>query len=261
MADTSTIINNSSNAAAASANAAASKAAADKLAGNTGTGGTSTTTDTSKAEKDRTSLAGDFNEFMLLLTTQLKNQDPTEPLDTNQFTQQLVSFAGVEQQVNTNSNMEKLISLTQASKVDSGISYIGKGIDATGNSGFLSGGKASFVYALPVGVSKANVSLLDENGNAVFSGTGLTNEGKNIVSWDGTGNVGAANGKKMPDGKYTIAVNALDAAGKPITTGVTTYTTGLVDSASFDSTGNMTLSVGTLDIPLDQVNAVRNVTG
>ena len=64
-------------------------------------------------------LAGNFDTFLQLLTTQLQNQNPLDPLDTNQFTQQLVEFASVEQQVNMNTNLQTLISMQQTSEATS----------------------------------------------------------------------------------------------------------------------------------------------
>ena len=60
-------------------------------------------------------LSGNFSTFLNLLTTQLKNQDPTSPMDTNQFTQQLVMYSQVEQQIQSNSNLKTLIAQGQSS--------------------------------------------------------------------------------------------------------------------------------------------------
>ena len=62
-------------------------------------------------------LSGNFSDFLNMLMTQLQNQDPTSPLDTNQFTSELVQFSGVEQQINTNNSLTQLIQLTQAGEV------------------------------------------------------------------------------------------------------------------------------------------------
>ncbi|MBY0356046.1 MAG: hypothetical protein K2Q12_10030 [Rickettsiales bacterium] len=211
-----------------------------------------------KSEIDGKKIAEDFDQFLLLLTTQLKNQDPTEPLDTNEFTAQLVQFAGVEQQLATNSNLEKMISLTQQSAVQSGVSYIGRAVDAEGNAGFLSNKQSAFVYELPSEAKEVRVSILNESKQAVFSGIGSNTKGKNLVSWDGQGNLGSFNGKDLPNGTYYIAAKATGLDGKEIT-GVKTYTTGRVSAASYDKDGNMNLEVGTLDIPVDKVIAVREI--
>src|SRR5262245_48791469 len=76
-------------------------------------------------------LSEDFNNFLTLLTTQLKNQDPLSPMDSTEFTQQLVAFTGVEQQINTNTKLDQLIKLDKAGLMTSAASYIGTEIEAT----------------------------------------------------------------------------------------------------------------------------------
>ena len=71
-------------------------------------------------------IAGNFQSFLQLLTTQLQNQNPLDPLDTNQFTQQLVEFAGVQQQLNTNSSLSTLVSLQQTAQSTQALSFVGK---------------------------------------------------------------------------------------------------------------------------------------
>src|SRR5262249_10208809 len=66
-------------------------------------------------------LAGNFDEFLKLLTTQLQHQDPLSPLDPNQFTQELVQFSSVEQQIQTNTSLSTLISLQQNAQVTSAL--------------------------------------------------------------------------------------------------------------------------------------------
>jgi flagellar basal-body rod modification protein FlgD len=211
-----------------------------------------------KSQIDGKKIADDFSQFLLLLTTQLKNQDPTEPLDTNEFTAQLVQFAGVEQQLATNANLEKMINLAQQSRIESGVAYIGRAVDAEGNAGFLAGGRAAFVYELPSNVKEARVTIMNSANQVVFSGTGAVTQGKNLVSWDGIGNVGAANGRQLPDGAYFIAVKATGFDGKEVT-GTKTYTTGRVSAANFDEDGNLNLEVGTISIPAERILAVREI--
>src|ERR1700720_4137539 len=91
-------------------------------------------------------LAGNFNEFLSLLTTQLQHQDPLSPLDTNQFTQQLVQFASVEQQINMNTQLTTLISLQQTAQATSALSFIGATVVVSGNSAQLAGGQATWNY-------------------------------------------------------------------------------------------------------------------
>lgn len=205
-----------------------------------------------KATGDRQKLADDFDDFLLLLTTQLKNQDPTQPLDTNQFTQQLVMFSEVEQSVATNENLENLLGVFN--NLDSGVNYLGQTVEAKGNAGFLVNKNASFVYSLPAGAADVSVVISDADGRAVFSGKGPTTAGKNIVSWDG---VNSFNSKQEPDGDYYINIVAKDSKGETIDSDdVTTYTNGVVTSAQMED-GQLMLTIGNLKVPLSDVMSVR----
>ncbi len=206
----------------------------------------------SKAQTDGKKLADSFDDFLLLLTTQLKNQDPTEPLDTNQFTQQLVSFAGVEQQVSTNKNLEKLLGASVNAGVQQGIGYIGKTVESLGNKGVLEDGKAYFAYELPSSVNEATVNILDASGNIVFSGKGNTEAGKTIAFWDGKNSF---NGSQMPDGTYQLLVNAKGFKNEEIL--AKTFTTGRVKSVETDKDNNVMLSVGNAKVKLNEVISVR----
>lgn len=209
----------------------------------------------SKAELDGQKLARDFDDFLLLLTTQLENQDPTEPLDTNEFTQQLVMFASVEQQVATNANIEKLVNATVSSGIQQGVQYIGKVIEAPGDTGVLSGGQAVFSYELPQNATSVDVSILDGAGRVVFSGNGATGAGKNTVFWDG---VNSFNQRALPDGAYRIVVKAKDARGEDID--ATTYTTGRVTAAEVDqASGGAVLLIGNTRVPVTDIVSVRDV--
>ena len=87
------------------------------------------TTQTSAANNAASALAGNFEMFLQLLTTQLKNQDPTSPMDPSEFTQQLVQFSQVEQQININKNLEAMMAMLKTSQASSNLNYIGKVVD------------------------------------------------------------------------------------------------------------------------------------
>src|ERR1700756_4166435 len=91
-------------------------------------------------------LSGNFSTFLTLLTTQLKNQDPTSPMDSNQFTQQLVEYSQVEQQINTNTNLTTLISQGTTNAAAMTSSYLGKNVSITNGNASLSSGKANWTY-------------------------------------------------------------------------------------------------------------------
>ncbi len=94
-------------------------------------------------------IAGNFQSFLTLLTTQLQNQNPLDPLDTNQFTQQLVEFAGVQQQLNTNDSLATLVSLQQATQSSEALSYVGKTATVSGNTATMTNSEAVWALSVP----------------------------------------------------------------------------------------------------------------
>lgn len=205
----------------------------------------------SKAQADKQKLFADYTQFLNMLMTQLQHQDPTEPLDVNQFTQQLVMFASVEQQVGTNENMEKLVDLYKDQGVSGAVSYIGKMVEAKGNGSFLTGGVAPFVYSLDAPAEKVSVVITNASGQAVFSGNGTGNAGKNLVTWDGKNSF---TGQDMPEGTYYLQVLATGYDGSEIKN--TTYSTGYVSAVELGEDDVM-LTVGNQQIPLADISAIR----
>lgn len=173
-----------------------------------------------KTASTGTGLSGDFSFFLKMLTTQLQNQDPTEPMDVTQMTQQIAQYSGVEQQVKTNTTLEKLIASNNQSQLATAVSYIGKEIETAGSTGMLAYaqngtqvGNASFKYTLPSGVKSATVEVLDSSGAVVYSGAGPVAEGENAINWNGLGTDGKT---AQAAGKYTIRVIAKDDTGATI---------------------------------------------
>lgn len=199
------------------------------------------------------SLASNFTTFLTLLTTQLQHQDPSNPVDSAQFTQQLVAFAGVQQQVEGNATLQKILAAVQGNQVGSASSYIGTTIKAAGNQGGLVGGLAHFGYTLSAAAKDAHVTIKNAQGAVVFEGAGSGKAGENLVDWDGRNSF---NGAKEPDGVYTISVKATDAQGHAVT--ATPFITGVVNSASIDG-GTVMLSIGALQVPTTNVTSVTNL--
>src|SRR3954466_8260244 len=111
----------------------------------------------SAAASAQKQLAGNFDTFLTLLTTQLKNQDPTSPMDSNQFTQQLVEFSQVEQQIDANTNLKTLISQGTSQAGTFATSYLGKRVSVTNGQASLSSGAASWTYDLGATASDSQV--------------------------------------------------------------------------------------------------------
>jgi flagellar basal-body rod modification protein FlgD len=176
-----------------------------------------------KTALGRADLASNFDTFLSLLTTQLKNQDPLSPLDSNQFTQQLVAMTGVEQQLNANDLLKQLVANT-AGGISTAVSLIGKSVKAVSDTANISSGQAQWVYNLPSDASGLKVEVLDSSGKLVHAeAPSDLKAGDHAFTWNGKDQTGA----QLPDGgPYTLRVTALDATGAPMTT--TNYVQGVV---------------------------------
>jgi len=204
----------------------------------------------SSTTKDATAnLSDNYNNFLTLLTTQLQNQDPLSPMDTAQFTQQLVAFSTVEQQIQSNKNLEKLINLQSSTNAYSAVSFIGTSVAIDSNDVMLQNKDARFDYTIDKTATKATLTIRDKNNQVVMITDADARVGTHPARWDGTD----VFGNQLPDGKYTVSVNYEDAAGKKYTADVVTY--GVVDSADIED-GAVYLNVGTIRVPLDKVQHI-----
>ncbi|HEY4201873.1 MAG TPA: flagellar hook capping FlgD N-terminal domain-containing protein [Devosiaceae bacterium] len=199
---------------------------------------------------DNTTLAGNFDTFLSILTTQLQNQNPLDPLDTNQFTEQLVQFSGVEQQLKTNDFLQALMTNSQTSANINAVSYIGKEVTAAGVRSQLVDGQAVWKFNAEAVASDANISIKDSSGNVVYSDNGSLAAGPGQFVWDGIG----SNGQTCPDGTYSITIDGKNLAGKDV--GVSTSTVGKVTAV--DLSGDQpVLTVGETQIKLSDVTSVK----
>jgi len=175
----------------------------------------------SSASSAGTTLAGNFQAFLTILTTQLKNQNPLDPLDTNQFTQQLVQFAGVEQQLKTNS---ELAALQQSAQSTQALAFVGRMAVVDGNTANLTLHQAAWKLDVAKN-SILDVSITNSTGQVVFSGSYDVKTGNNQdFFWDGKGTDGA----QWADGDYKLTATVTDDAGKSVT--IPTKVQGVVSS-------------------------------
>lgn len=196
-------------------------------------------------------LAKDLDSFITLLTTQLKHQDPLEPVDSTEFTSQLAQFAAVEQGIQTNANLEKLINFQSANQALAAVGFLGKHVEALSSTTALENGNATFGYALPQQADAVLVQIRNESGITVRTLSGTTDAGKNIVDWDGKD----SNGLQLPDGKYSIAVSAADEQGNQIQ--AQTFTVGIADSVEGNG-GNAEITINGINVPLANVISVKS---
>jgi flagellar basal-body rod modification protein FlgD len=194
------------------------------------------------------SLAGNFNEFLQLLTTQLQHQDPTSPLDPNQFTQELVQFASVEQQINTNTSLNTMISLQQTQQAASAMTFLGATVAVSGTTAQLANGQASWNYSVTQPAT-ANISISNASGHVVYTTSQAVQPGAQTFTWDGTD----ANGTTWPSGPYTISISATGANNQSVP--VTTQVQGLVTGVDVSKTPP-NLTIGGQSYPLNQITQV-----
>ena len=192
-------------------------------------------------------LSGNFDTFLQLLTTQLQNQDPLDPMDTSQFTQQLVEYSQVEQQIDTNTNLQSLISQGTQQSAAYATGYLGKTVTVSGGEGSLTNGQAQWNYNLGTASSSTTLQITDANGNVVFNGSGQTTAGNNTFNWNGQDN----NGNQLPDGSYTLAVKAA-AGSQTVTTTVTEITSGGIEVKFGDDDAPMSAFIRKSDLSRDR---------
>lgn len=203
-----------------------------------------------KATLAQDKLEKDLNQFLSLLVTQLQNQDPLSPLDANQFTQQLVQFASVEQQIYQNANLEKLVGMQQTSQVGAMVNYLGTQIEANGQAFNLENGSGKFSYNLESKAVESTLTIQDALGRTVFTTSVSTDAGKEVFTWDGL----KSDGTQAPDGPYTAIVSAKDNLGELINVAQTVF--GRVTGAGAQD-GKVVLSMGAVDASLEDVLNVQ----
>jgi len=210
-----------------------------------------TPTSTSSQPDAMKQLSSNFSTFLTLLTTQLKNQDPTSPMDSNQFTQQLVMYSQVEQQIDTNDNLKTLISQGTSNAASMTTGYLGKKVSVTNGQASLTNGSATWTYNLKATAATTQLSITNANGVTVYTGTGDTASGNNTFTWDGKD----INGNQLPDGAYKLTVTAADSAGNTVTSSVASAGT----VTQIDMTGpTPQLIVGNMEVGLGDIAAVAN---
>jgi len=233
--------------------AAATAAAAASATTTTSSSSSNATTSASanaNATNPLVALSSNFNDFLQMLMTQLQNQDPTSPMDTNQFTSELVEFSGVEQQINTNSSLTQLIQLTQAGETMQGTSMTGKSVTVQATQIPVQNGSGTLNFtdktAGPVAIAITNSS-----GQALYSTTLNATSGQNTWTWNGTTN----QGNQLADGAYNVAVVSGNADGT--TTALPFTVTGTATGVQSLSSG-MQLQIGALTVPFSAVQSVGN---
>jgi flagellar basal-body rod modification protein FlgD len=216
----------------------------------TGSAANAATTDS--VSSGRTALAQSFDTFLTLLTTQMKNQDPTSPLDSNQFTAQLVQMTGVEQQLAANDLLKQLVA-NSGTNVASAVGLIGKQVRAESADAKLADGKAQWLYHLDADTSDLKIEVLDANGkpvDVVAPSAADSKAGDHTFTWDGKDLTGA----NQPTGVYTMRLTTKNSTGASVATG-SIFLEGPVTGVE-QSNGQAVITINGAKVPLSQVTSV-----
>lgn len=197
-------------------------------------------------------LASNFETFLTLLTSQLKNQDPLSPVDSNQFTAQLTQMAGVEQQLLTNDLLKSLVSAQGGGGLGQAATYIGKEATAAWSATKMADGEASWSYELGSNAASATLQVLDGSGKVVWSGDApAKTTGMHDFTWDGK----ATSGDNGQDGQvYSLKIVAKNAAGDAVDAQV--LTRGRISGVEMYE-GEAYLTIGQSIVPLSTIIALE----
>jgi flagellar basal-body rod modification protein FlgD len=195
-------------------------------------------------------LVGDYDSFLLLLTTQLKNQDPLAPLDATQFVSQLSQFASVEQAIVGNQKLDEIIKSMSANSIMADIGLIGRTVEVPGSVAELRDGVASLTYRLDKDAAQAAAVIRDESGTAVRTLAVDPFAGEHQLVWDGTDSAG----NPLADGVYNFTFGAADSAGKPVSTQA--YVTATVVRVETTTSGSSLVLSNGIRTPSSAVRAV-----
>jgi flagellar basal-body rod modification protein FlgD len=200
----------------------------------------------------------DKDSFLQLLVAQMKNQDPSSPMDNNEFVNQSAAFSSLEQLINLTEKLDSLNKLVENlsnnNQLLTASNFIGKDVKYSGNYTNFNGKNAEISFEVANKPSKIDISIIDGNGQVV---TKLTSTeavtGKNKVMWDGK----TFDGQTVPEGTYSFQVDAYNEAGNPIV--VSTYSEGAVTGVVNDA-GQLKFNVNGNMVTMDQILSVNELS-
>jgi len=217
-----------------------------------GVGTTTTAAAQATLNSGLSTIANNYTSFLQLLTTQLQNQDPLSPMDTDQFTQQITEMTGVQQQLLSNQLLQTLVNQSQGG-VTNAVGLIGKSATGSGTTAMLENNTATFSYSLPSQAAKVTGTVTDSTGAVIWSGSlGGTSAGAHSFTWNGENSSGV---EQTNGNTYTLALSATNSAGVAITP--TTTVTGTV-SAVQQVNGQTMVTIGSQQVPLSSVTGVSS---
>ena len=213
----------------------------------------SASTNTSTSASDMSALSGNYQMFLQLLVTQMQNQSPLDPMDSSQFTQQLVQYSSVEQQIKANQSLADLKTMFAIQSALAFVGYVGKTVTVDSSTTQLKDGAATWNFNGSAACAEATITIYDSDGNSVYTTTQKLAAGDGKFEWSGE----TDNGGTAPSGDYTIVISGKDSAGKAIT--YKSETTGAVDAVDFSGSTPL-LSIGGQLISAYLVKSVRTTS-
>lgn len=197
--------------------------------------------------------SADFNMFLKLLTTQMQNQDPLDPMDTSEYTQQLVQYSQVEQTIQQTSTLKDILARLSTQDMAQASGFIGREVQLDTPFAGLSTAPAQWAYEAAHPVASIVATITDASGAVVdtrpISGTAATGR----FSWDGK----LANGKQAPEGAYSLSLAAVDRSGEKVPVMVTSVGT-VKDVVLRD--GALLLGVGGIQLPASSLIKVASAS-
>ena len=212
---------------------------------------TNSNSSSSSATPDDGTIAGNFQTLLTLLTTQLQNQNPLDPLDTNQFTAQLVQFAGVEQQMKQNDQLASLINIEKSAQSTAALAYVGNTVAVDGSKTQFDG-SATWNLKAPKDTN-ATITITNSTGQTAYTGNFSLSQGNASFVWDGKGN----DGTQWPKGSYTLTATGKDSNGNNVA--ISTEIQGVVDSVDLTASPPL-LSIAGQTYTTDQIRRVVRAT-
>src|SRR5712672_1204654 len=211
----------------------------------------SSTSNTTTASTATPGIADNFQTFLTLLTTQLQNQNPLDPLDTNQFTAQLVQFAGVEQQLKSNDQLKSLIDIEKSAQATQALVYVGNTVAVDGSTAQFD--KSATWNFTSEKDTTATITITNSTGQTAFTGSYALKQGNSSFVWDGKGN----DGVQWPAGTYTMTATGKDSSGNSVA--ISTEVQGIVDSVDLTASPPL-LSIGGQNYTTDKIKRVVRST-
>jgi flagellar basal-body rod modification protein FlgD len=191
------------------------------------------------------------DDFLNLLVTQLRYQNPLSPLNNTEFTAQLAQFSSLEQLNNINTQLHDLILFQNSLQNTLTNTLIGRKVKISGNEVYLKD-NADISYTLQENVSKVKISIYNSGGELVKEvNLGQQTSGEKNYMWDGTDN----NGTLLPEGNYQIKVEAFDDSGDPVN--VSTMVYGTVTGITFDNNITYLIIDNKTKIQLSDIKEIR----